>query len=164
MKKVIICILTLALSAFLCGNIMTKRDTKNIDAKIYYVDHSMLRLIPIDVNFSKTTKKKAAEKMIEKIIDGRDENSKILRVIPNKKGCMSVEVKKNTAVVDIKESFLKEQPENKVHGLLAIYSVVNSLCSIEGIDTVKFFVDGKSEKGFVSGLDMRETFIPDYYF
>lgn len=164
MKKIFVCILVLAASAVLCGGIITGKSKKDIKAEIYYVDHSMLRLVPVDVNFSKTTKKAAAEQMIEKIIDGRDGNSKILRVIPKSKGCMSVRVEKNTAVVDIKESFLKEQPENRVHGLLAVYSVVNSLCSIEGIDTVKFFVDGKSEKGFVSGLDMRETFIPDYYF
>lgn len=76
---------------------------------------------------------------------------------------MRVKIKDNTAIVDIKKGFIKNKPGNKTHGLLAVYSIVNSLTSIEEIDTVKFLIDGKVDKGFISGLDMRETFIPDYY-
>ena len=163
MKKIITSLSIIALAIVLCGNIFIKRDIKNIDAQIYYVDHSMLRLIPINVNLGKTSTKVAAEEMLKKLIEGRDENSKILRVIPDIDNCMSVKIKNNTAIVDIKNKFIKNKPENKIHGLLAVYSIVNSLTSIEGIDTVKFHIDGKEDKGFVSGLDMRETFIPDYY-
>ncbi len=163
MKKIIISIAVIILALILCGYILIKGDIKDINAQIYYVDHSMLRLIPIDINLGKKTTKGAAEEMIEKLIEGRDENSKILRVIPFEKKCMSVKIKDKTAIVDIKKTFIKNKPENRIHGLLAIYSIVNSLTSIEGIDTVKFYINGKEDKGFVSGLDMRETFIPDYY-
>ena len=163
MKKIIISISIIVLAFILCGYILTKRDTKDYKAQIYYVDHSMLRLIPMDVNFEKTTTNDAASKMIKMIIEGKDNNPKILRVIPDEKNCMSVKIKNKTAIVDIKENFIKNKPANKVHGLLAVYSIVNSLTSIEGIDTVKFSFNGNVEKGFVSGLDMRETFIPDYY-
>lgn len=163
MKKVITSILIIVLAFILCGYIITKRDTKDYGAKIYYVDHSMLRLVPVNVNFEKTTTKGAAEKMIKLLIDGKDKNPKILRVIPDEKNCMRVEIKNKTAIVDIKETFIKNKSANKVHGLLAVYSIVNSLTSIEGIDTVKFSFNGNVEKGFVPNLDMRETFIPDYY-
>lgn len=163
MKKIITSISIIILAVILCGNIFIKSDTKNIDAQIYYVDHSMLRLIPVNMNFEQTTTKGAAEEMIEKLIDGRDENPKILRVIPDEENCIRVKIRDKTAIVDIKKKFIKNKPENKIHGLLAVYSIVNSLTSIEGIDTVKFLFDGKADKGFVSGLDMRETFIPDYY-
>ena len=163
MKKIITSISIMVLAFILCGNIFIKREIKNVDAQIYYVDHSMLRLIPININLGKTTKDGAAKEMIDKLIEWRDDNSKILRVIPNKEDCMSVKIKDKTAIVDIKKAFIKNKPENRIHGLLAVYSIVNSLTSIEGIDTVKFFIDGEVDKGFVSGLDMRETFIPDYY-
>ncbi len=163
MKKIITSFLIIALALILCGYILSNRDTKNINAQIYYVDRSMLRLIPINLGLGKTTTKKAAEQMVEKLIEGKDENSKIFRVIPFEKDCMSVKLKNKTAIVNLKKSFIKNKPENKIHGLLAVYSIVNSLTSIEGIDTVQFIIDGKEDKGFVSGLDMRETFIPDYY-
>ncbi len=163
MKKIMTSILIIALALILCGYILINRDTKNINAQIYYVDHSMLRLIPINLSFEKTTTKKAANQIIEKLIEGNDKNSKILRVIPYEEECMSVKLDGKTAIVNLKKSFIKNKPENKIHGLLAVYSIVNSLTSIEGIDTVQFHIDGKEDKGFVSGLDMRETFIPDYY-
>lgn len=163
MKKIITSILIIILALILCGNIIIKRDIKNINAKIYYVDHTMLRLIPVSVDIQNTTTKGAAKEMIKMLIEGKDKNSKILRVIPNKDDCMSVTIKDDTAIVDLKESFIKNKPTNKIHGLLAVYQIVNSLTSINGIDTVKFHIDGKEDKGFVSGLDMRETFIPDYY-
>ncbi len=163
MKKIITSIFIIALALILCGNILVKRDIKNINAQIYYVDHSMLRLIPINLSLGKTTTKNAANLIVDKLIEGNDKNPKILRVIPSEDKCMSVKLKDKTAIVNLKKDFIKNKPENKIHGLLAVYSIVNSLTSIEGIDTVQFHIDGKKDKGFVSGLDMRETFIPDYY-
>ena len=163
MKKIITSIFIIVLALILCGNILIQRDIKNINAQIYYVDHSMLRLIPINLNLGKTTTKNAANLIVDKLIEGNDKNPKILRVIPSKVKCMSVKLKNKTAIVNLKKDCIKNKPENKIHGLLAVYSIVNSLTSIEGIDTVQFRIDGKEDKGFVSGLDMRETFIPDYY-
>lgn len=162
MKKTIFSILIIGLVVVLCGSIL-KRDIKNTNAQIYYIDHSMLRLIPIDVNLGKVTRERAAKIMAEKLIDGKKENSKILRLIPDEKGCIDVEVKDSTAIVNLKKTLAKNKPENRTHGLLLVYSIVNSLTSIEGIDTVKFLVDGKEEKNYIAGLDMREVFIPDYY-
>lgn len=162
MKKIITSIAIIILALVLCGNILMQGDIKNIDAKIYYVDHSMLRLIPINLNLGKTTTKNAANLIVDELIEGNDKNPKILRVIPNINNCISVKLKDKTAIVNLKKDFIKNKPENKIHGLLAIYSIVNSLTSIEGIDTVQFYINGKEDKGFVSGLDMRETFIPDY--
>ena len=163
MKKVLSSIFVNFLVVVLCGSILTNRDIKNINAQIYYIDHSMLRLIPVDINLGKVSKERAAKLMIEKMIEGKDENSKILRVIPDEKDCISVSIDKRTAVVNFNKSFIKNKPANKTHGLLMIYSIVNSLTSIDGIDTVKFYVDKKQQKDFISGIDMREVFIPDYY-
>ena len=163
MKKILASLLIIIISVVLCGGVLIKRDIKNVDAKIYYIDHSMLRLVPININLGKISKERAAKLMVKKLIEGEDNNSKILRVIPNEENCMSVEVKDKTALVNFEDSFKKNKPMNKTHGILMIYSIVNSLTSIEGIDTVKFLVDGKAEKNFILGLDLREVFIPDYY-
>ena len=160
MRKTIFSVSIIVLAVVLCGSII-KRDIKNINAKVYYVDHSMLRLIPIDVNLGKVTKGRAAKIMAEKLVD--DKNPKTLKLIPDEEGCIDVDVKGNTAIVDLKKTLAKNKPENRTHGLLMVYSIVNSLTSIDGIDTVKFLVDGKEEKNYISGLDMREVFIPDYY-
>ena len=76
---------------------------------------------------------------------------------------MSVRVKNNTAYVNLKDEFIENMPDNKNHELLMLYSIVNSLTSIDGIDTVKFLFEGEEKKETIAGIDMREVFIPDYY-
>ena len=163
MKKNFVRIIVVFSAIVLCCSIFLQNGTDDYDAKIYYVDHSMLRLIPVDMKIENTTKEKAVKKIVEQLVDGRDRNKKILRVIPNEDDCISVKVKKNTAIVNLKEPFIKNKPENKIHGLLCVYQIVNSLTSIKGVDTVKFLIDGEEDKGFIKDLDLRETFIPDYY-
>ena len=161
MKRIIYSGLIIVLVVVLCGSII-KRDIKDVSAQVYYIDNSMLRLIPIDVNLGKVTKGKAAKMITEKLMTDSG-NKKILKLIPDEKGCIDVEVKDSTAIVNLKKTLAKNKPENRTHGLLMVYSIVNSLTSIDGIDTVKFLVEGKEEKNYISGLDMREVFIPDYY-
>ena len=56
------------------------------------------------------------------------------------------------------------QQMQTVHGrMLMVYSIVNSLTEIDGIVNVRFTIDGRVQKDFVGYLDMRETFIPDYF-
>ena len=164
MKKIALIVGTILISLILSGNIIIKNNSKkNIEAKIYYVDRSIQRLIPLDIELGKITEENAAEEILEKLIDGADYNYRILRLIPDEKDCMSVKVKDNTAIVNLKNGIVENLPENKNHQLLMIYSIVNSLTSVEGIDTVEFLINGRVEKASIGGIDMRETFIPDYY-
>ena len=164
MKKAVLIPGILAAVIAISGNVSPeKKAAKKLDAQIYYVDSSMLRLIPMDFDIGYTTETKAAQKVLDKLIDGEDHNRRILRLIPGEKKCMSVKVEKSTAYVNLKESFTENIPENKNQEILMLYSIVNSLTSIDGIDTVKFLFDGKEQKVTIGGIDMREVFIPDYY-
>lgn len=161
MKKLIFFAGIVLLVVFLSGNRI--ENNKDFKTEIYYVDHSMLRLIPVDYSIENTTTQKAANKIIEAIIAGQDYNRKILRVVPDIKNCMQVKIKDRTACVDLKKEFLKNFTDNKNQQLLAIYSIVNSLTSIDGVDNVEFLIEGKKKKIYYGGIDMREVFIPDYY-
>jgi len=164
MRKTVLIIGIILISLILSGNMLIKSaNRKSIDGKIYYVDRSIQRLIPMDIKFGNKSEEKAAKEIIRKLIEGADYNYRILRLIPDDNDCMSVKVKDNTAVVNLKDSFIKNIPENKNHQILMLYSIVNSLTSINGIDTVEFLVNGKVEKISIGGIDMREVFIPDYY-
>ena len=163
MKKTIFILGLIIVSLILSGNRIARQNFKEFDAKIYYIDHSMLRLIPVKFEAGKTTTEGACKKVVEELIEGQDYNKRILRIIPDIPGCITVNVKRNTAIVNLKKDFILNLSDNKNHELLCIYSIVNSLTSIEGIDNVKFIFDGKEKKIYIGGIDMRETFIPDYY-
>ena len=130
--------------------------------KLYFTDAQVLKLIPIRTAIPALSAKDQAKLVIKKLINGDDENLKIKRTIPKIQGCMTVELKGTTAYVDIKHEMILSHSDGRDIELLTVYSIVNSLTGIEGINTVKFTIDGKVQKDFMGYLDMRETFIPDY--
>jgi spore germination protein GerM len=134
-----------------------------VGVKLYFVDSEMLRLLPVEIYISDTTPQKKAQAVLDELIRGRDDNPKIRRTIPNIKNGMTVKVENNTAYVDISKKMVETHPEGRELELLTIYSIVNSLTGIEGISTVRFTINHEIAKDFMGYVDMRETFIPDYF-
>jgi len=163
MKKSIFIAGIILVVLILSGNMLTRENSYDIRSQLYLVDHSMLRLIPVNYKIENSTCEKAAQDIVDKLIEGQDYNNKILRVIPDISDCISVKVKKRTAYVNLKNKFLDNLTDNKNHQVLCLYSIVNSLTSVDGIDTVQFLIDGEIKKEYIGGIDMREVFIPDYY-
>lgn len=126
--------------------------------ELYVVDAELMRLIPIEIEICKSNKEKQAENVIERLIEGFDENPKIRRLIPDIKNAMSVRVRDNTAYVDISKKMVKNHPDGRILEKLTVYSIVNSLTEIEGINSVRFTVNKKVTKKFMGYIDMRETF------
>lgn len=134
-----------------------------VQIKIYFVDADMMRLMPVKTSIPGTSTERMAQYVLDTLIEGHDENPKIRRLIPNEKGCMTVKVKEKIAYVDIKNSMVESHPEGRDLEILTIYSIVNSLTELDGIVNVRFTIDGQIQKKFMGHVDMRETFIPDYY-
>lgn len=133
------------------------------EVKLYFVDAQMMRLIPSKASIPKTTPAKMAQRVLDELIEGRDDNPKIRRIIPKLRHSMRVTVKNKTAYVDISSAAAHSHPDGRDLELLTIYSIVNSVTSVDGITNVRFTIDGKVQKDFKGHIDMRETFIPDYF-
>ncbi|MCX7714441.1 MAG: GerMN domain-containing protein [Clostridia bacterium] len=131
-------------------------------AEIYFVDADMLRLLPFSVRLTDHSAQKNAQRVVGELIKGKDDNPKIMRLIPNVKNVMTVKVKNDTAYVNLTKKFVDEHPDGKDKEILTVYSIVNSLTSVNGITKVKFTIDGKEQERFKGYIDMRETFTPDY--
>lgn len=135
-------------------------DNRTVD--IYYIDSDMLRLVPVDMPIKKMSAQKGAEFVLKKLIEGVDENPKIRRLIPKIKDCLTVKVENETAIINLTQAMIDAPFEGRNLEVLAIYQIVNSITSVEGITTVKFTINGERRENFKGFLDMRETFIPDY--
>jgi len=134
----------------------------NKTAEIYFVDSEMLRLIPTTVYVDEKSVEKNAKAVIAELVNGHDDNPKILRTIPDVRNGVTVKVKNDTAYVNFSKKFVSAHTDNQIHEVLTVYSIVNSLSSLEGITKVRFTIDGKSQAEFKGSIDMRETFVPDY--
>ncbi len=160
MKKFIFALILAVSAAVIIFSI--PNSPENVKTRLFFVDSDMLRLLPSDVYIPKASIEKQAQTVLDELIKGRDYNHKIRRTIPDIKNCMSVTVKNNCAYVNISKAMVDHHPEGRQAELLTIYSIVNSLAQIDGIVTVRFTIEGKTQKDFMGFLDMRETFIPDY--
>lgn len=162
MKKIILSALLIAIAAFYSykGQAVLPVSSESTP-QIFFVDKKLHRLISLD--FTETGDcEHMCKKMVDAIISGRDNNPEILRMIPADAGSISVKLKKQSAYVDLSSKLTENISKNPENEKLVVYQLVNSLTSIEGIDSVYFTIDGKVEKNFLGFLDMREIFTPNY--
>ncbi|MDD6215034.1 MAG: GerMN domain-containing protein [Firmicutes bacterium] len=132
------------------------------NAKIYYVDRQLHRLIPVECYTGSDNAQKSAQKMLDELILGQDSNSEILRTIPPIQNGLSARIENRTAIVDISDELAAAHTVSPDNERLTIYQIVNSLTSIDGIDCVKFTIGGKTSKKFVGFVNMSEIFTPNY--
>lgn len=143
--------------------VSSREQPETIEVKLYFVDAGIMRLIPISARICKTDTEHEAKSVLNALISGRDDNPKIRRLIPDIKKCMSVRVNGSTAYVNITQKMIDAHPDGRELEILTVYQIVNSLTSIDGITNVRFKINSQTQKNFMGYLDMRETFIPDYF-
>ena len=156
MRRYIVILVLFALVMLAAVSFGREREYENV--RIYFVDAQIMKLIGIETQVEKSDIESVANEVVSAIIEGHDDNEKIKRVLPKVKHGMSVKVNDRTAYVDIKEEMVQKQEKSRVAEAMAIYSVVNSLTGIEGIDAVNFTVNGMYQKDYAGFLDMRRTF------
>lgn len=131
--------------------------------EIYFVDSEMMRLLPSTFYLNTRSPQAAAEAVLAELIAGRDENKKIRRIIPKDPTCLSVYIKDRIAYVNLGTALVEAVGDNRLFEELAVYQIVNSLTALPGIDNVRFTIRGESRRDLAGFMDLRETFIPDYY-
>ena len=156
MKKIVFFVLILTCAATIA--FARNEDKPTQELKLYVIDAEMMHLIPMEITIRETDARGESREVIGALIRGFDENPKIRRLIPKIRGCMSVRVEGNTAYVNITKAMVNNHPEGRDLERLTVYSIVNSLTSIRGIDNVQFTVDGKIRRDFMGYMDMRGAF------
>ena len=134
------------------------REREYDSVRIYFADAQIMKLIGVWTQVEKGDTETVANEVIETIIEGHDENEKIRRVVPKVKNGMSVKVNDGVAYVDIKGEMQQKQEKSRDIEALAIYSIVNSLTGIDGIEAVNFTIDGMQKKDYAGFFDMRRIF------
>lgn len=69
-----------------------------------------------------------------------------------------VKVNQKTATVDLTKEFVEKHPGGSTGETLTVYSIVNTLTGINGIDTVQFTIDGKKVQEFKGHLEFDKPF------
>ena len=141
MKKIlsaVVCLLLILCSVIGCTrNAVTNGVAynlyfSNLDKNDLVVEQRFIDEIGID---------NIAEAVIEELLNGPEDKSHCA-VIPQKAKLISLEIAQGIASVNFSKGYFAEGDDADTVELLARYSVINTLCDIDGIDKVKIFIDG----------------------
>ncbi len=83
--------------------------------------------------------------IVEELINGsKDKNN--INTIPYETKIRNIKTENNICYVDLSLDFISKMSGNKTYETLAIYSIVNSLTNLDGINKVQFLIDGEKLK------------------
>lgn len=130
------------------------QDSKNI--VLYFPDKSSDKLIAEQRKVKVNDTVALEQYVVEELIKGT-QSSKARNVIASDTVLISAQTTDDTCFVNFKSSFIEKNTGNPANEELVIYSVVNSLCQIKGVNFVQFLVDGKKTEQFGS-ITISEPF------
>jgi len=133
--------------------------TDNFGLKMYFQNSdgklkSEWRTIPIDETSI------LAGNVFSGLVKG-PENPTLAPVLVSDSQMNSVEVTDGVAYLNVPASFVLKNSGTAEKEINVVYSVVNTLCELDGVTSVQFLIDGKKESGF-SNIDLSVLLSPDY--
>ncbi len=179
MKKALYIILSMliALGAFTsCSS--GKTDTKNTEPKktetkttegdapkskeitLYFPDDAALYLHPEKRTIEPKDGTKVEESIVSELIAG-PENEELKPSISGDVMVLSAETQDGICTVDLSAEFAQSNVGGSAKECMAVYSIVNSLCELDNIDTVKINIDGNESPSFGGHFDLSEPLPPD---
>ena len=94
--------------------------------------------------------------IVNELIKGT-QSEKLRNIISTDTELISAQTTDGTCFVNFKSGFVEKNTGNGKNEELIIYSIVNSLCEIDGVNSVQFLVDGKKIESFGS-IDISKFF------
>lgn len=85
--------------------------------------------------------------IINRLIEGADK-ANLIDVIPSGSKLNNIYINGNTAYVDFSKEFVENHPGGSLGEYNTIYSIVNSITEIDGIEQVNFLIDGKKQAAY----------------
>ncbi len=123
---------------------------------LYFSDNQAMYLLPESRQVSVKEGESLEYAIVNEIIKG-PVNSSHLKTVPSETKLLSAETKEKVCFVNLSGDFISKSPGGSASELLAVYSIVNSLCELEQVDKVQFLIEGKKIEVF-GHMIFNETF------
>ena len=127
---------------------------KNI--KIYYANKLGDKLIEKTEQVAYSKNVSLEKVVLEKLINGAD-NVNEFSTVPKDLKLLGVSTSNGVCYVNLSSVFLTEMVN--VSGEVSLYSIVNSLCGLDNIDSVKILINGNSSKTFRENINLENEYV-----
>ena len=126
---------------------------------LYFADESASELVEETRKITINEKEKIEMQVLKELLKG-PENKDLNRTIPAETKILSVETKEQVCFVNLSQEFISRHTGGTMSEQLTIYSIVNTLTSLEGIEKVQFLIEGQKNESFIHML-INEPFVRD---
>ncbi len=127
---------------------------KNI--KLYYANKLGDKLIEKTEQVAYSKNVSLEKVVLEKLINGAD-NVNEFSTVPKDLKLLGVSTSNGVCYVNLSSVFLTEMVN--VSGEVSLYSIVNSLCGLDNIDSVKILINGNSAKTFRENINLENEYV-----
>jgi len=128
---------------------------------LYFSDKQAMYLVPVEREVVKKGNESMEELTVKELIKG-PENSNLVKTIPEGTKLLSLQVVDGIAYVNFSKEFKNNHWGGSAGETHTIFSVVNTLAKIEGIDKVQFLLEGEKLDSLAGHFDCSRPFTPDW--
>ncbi len=133
---------------------------KTLDVTLYFSDETDTFLLT-EKQTVPTSSQEALAQQVLKLLLTPPQSSGMHIALPPGTSVLDVSVENGVCSVDFSSDFYDNRPEAEQAGQLALLSVVNSLCELDGIDQVQFYTQGRALSSYVH-LSLSDPWTTDY--
>ncbi len=129
---------------------------------VYFADSDLnyLEAEVIDAPSSASDPIELAKAALGALFAGPTETAHV-RVLPDKLALRGLTVEDGVATVDLSQALLTDFQGGSGVASLAIYSIVNTVCAVEGLTAVRILVEGQPVGDFAGVLSLAEPLQAD---
>ena len=115
-------------------------------ATLYFADENAMGLVPEAREIVLKEGEKLEKAVIEALLQG-PKNNGLYSVLPQGIRVLSAETKDGVCFLNLSAEFSAEGMGSSLE-VLAVYSIVNTLCQVDGVDKVQILIEGKKSDEF----------------
>lgn len=127
---------------------------------LYFGDKEAMYLLPEEREVEPGDKP-LAEVIVEELIKG-PQSPELSRTIPAETRLLGIRVENGVAYVDFSREIQTKHWGGSAGEAMTIFSVVNSLARLPGIERVQFLVEGKVQESLVGHADTTQPIAPNW--
>lgn len=124
------------------------------DISFYFPDEAVMYLVPEVINVN-VRESEFLESIIQTVIKG-PVSEELNPAISGDVKVLSATVRDGICTIDLSSEFAKHNTGGTTKETMAIYSIVNTLCSLDSIDKVKINIDGNENPDFGGHYSLDE--------
>ena len=132
-------------------------EQKRVKAILYFADSTGENLLTEERDVSAKSSETIASAVLRELAEG-PVSKNLFGTIPSGTKVLSADVKNGICYADFSSDLIEKHIGGSTAEILTIYSVVNTLTALEGIDQVQFLIEGKPREVFGNML-FSEPFV-----